>query len=253
MTTQRPTLPEKKWAELPDLESLRHAPIQEGRFSVAIDEGKFEACYWPKPGSGRLYVLLSGARDLKSRAWPNFDRWSWAPVFPGSVLCVADPTLALDTDRLRIGWYVGTRERDWLQGLADLVGAVADKAGVATRQVVCYGSSAGGFGALALACRLGDATAVAINPQTDVLKYHVRPVRQFLRIAFPGQDGAKLSPRSAAGCRRWKRCWPPPARAACSCRTAATCTIIASISCRWRGARAWTRAATRTGRAGCGP
>lgn len=188
MSEQKPVFPETKWGEFDSLADLRRASLQEGRFSVTLDGGRFEACYWPKPGK-RLYVLLSGARDLKTKAWPNFDRWSWAPLFPGSVLCIADPTLALDTTRLRIGWYAGTATQDWTQSLADLVRQVSHTIGAFSSQVICYGSSAGGFGALALAARLGDATAVAINPQTDVLKYHVRPVRQFLKLAFPDQDG----------------------------------------------------------------
>lgn len=188
MSEQKPVFPETKWGEFDSLADLRRATLQEGRFSVTLDGGRFEACYWPKPGK-RLYVLLSGARDLKTKAWPNFDRWSWAPLFPGSVLCIADPTLALDTTRLRIGWYAGTATQDWTQSLADLVRQVSHTIGALSSQVICYGSSAGGFGALALAARLGDATAVAINPQTDVLKYHVRPVRQFLKLAFPDQDG----------------------------------------------------------------
>lgn len=181
------------WGRFDNLEALAAAPLQEGRFSAWLDGGRFECFLKLQPGD-RLWVLLSGARDPAARSLPKFDRWTWAPRYPGPVLCISDPTLYLGDETLRIGWYVGTDTQDWQAALAALVRTVAAQLGLATREVIAYGSSAGGFGALMLASHLGDATAIAINPQTEVLRYSKRLVRPFLEASFGGRSGDALRP-----------------------------------------------------------
>lgn len=180
------------WGRFENLEALSGSRLHDGRFSVAIRGGRFEAWLQRQPGD-RLWVLLSAARDPRQSALPTFNRWSWASRFQGSVLCVSDPTLYLDPERMRIGWYVGTASEDWQGGLADLVRTVASLLSLPTHRVICYGSSAGGFASLMLAARLGDATAVAINPQTEVLNYARPAVDRLLALAFDGRRDDELS------------------------------------------------------------
>jgi hypothetical protein len=168
-----------------------HAP-PDGRFSVNLEGGRFE-CLLMRKNEPLLFVLLSGAHDPARKALPKFDRWSWSERFPGSVLCISDPTLYLDPE-MHIGWYVGTAEQDWLRSMASLVRCIAQSLDVPTPSIICYGSSAGGFGALTLAAELGTATAVAINPQTDVTRYSARFVRKLLQVAFNGKRVAGLVP-----------------------------------------------------------
>jgi hypothetical protein len=184
---------ESKWGEFFSLEQLTRHGLQDGRFSILIDEGLFE-CLLVKKDEPRLFVLLSGARDPEKQSLPKFDRWSWARLFPGSVLCISDPTLYLDPNRLRIGWYVGTENHNWLKSMAALVAHVAKDLGTLQQHVVTYGSSAGGFAALMLAAELRHATAVAINPQTDICKYSERFVNKFLELAFSNRSRSELTP-----------------------------------------------------------
>jgi hypothetical protein len=184
---------DSQWGEFAGLAALESAALHDGRFSVVEDEGRFD-CYIVQKAVPRLFVLLSGARDPARNPLPKFDRWSWSGMYPGSVLCVSDPTLYLDPADLRIGWYVGTERHDWLKALARIVMSVATRLGVASSQIICYGSSAGGFGAMMLAAELGDATAVAINPQIDIADYLERLVQPFLDLAFGGRRHDMLDP-----------------------------------------------------------
>ncbi len=179
------------WGEFSDLDALRNAELHDGTFTVSIDEGQFD-CLLLRKRPPRLFVLLSGAHDVERYPLPQFDRWSWSERYPGSVLCISDPTLYLAPKKLRIGWYVGNREHDWMEAMASLVKMLAGRLGISINDVICYGSSAGGFASLMLATRLGCATAVAINPQTDIFQYSKRFVDEFLGVAFEGARNDSL-------------------------------------------------------------
>lgn len=189
MTFLKETLAQK-WGEFSDLNEFANSSLQDGRFSVTVDTGRFE-CLFGTGAEPRLFVLLAGARNPESHPLPKFDRWRWRELFPGSVLYIGDPTLYVD-ENLHIGWYVGTSEHDWTRAMAALVQEVTKHLGIPSNQVICYGSSAGGFGALMLAAELGDATAVAVNPQTEIAKYSPRFVKHFLTVAFGELSLAQL-------------------------------------------------------------
>ncbi|WP_156925256.1 hypothetical protein [Nitratidesulfovibrio termitidis] len=131
----------------------------------------FPALYFPGQSSA-LFVMLPGALDRKAITLPYFNRWMWAHrgLFPGSVLCVADPTLERNS-ALRLGWFLGSETHDATEELACLIANFAECKGVARDEIVFWGSSAGGFAALALAASVDGSLAVAINAQTDCLAY----------------------------------------------------------------------------------
>lgn len=172
--------------------AMEDATLQDGRFSVRLDGGRFECYLHQRPGRF-LFVLLSGARDPEKHPLPKFERWSWTEQFPGSILCICDPALYLNGGTLRIGWYAGTDKHNWPLRMSGLVSLVARKLGKDSSEVISYGSSAGGFASLMLAARLGNATAIAINPQTDVLRYSKRFVGDFLQACFSGREQTDLS------------------------------------------------------------
>lgn len=182
-----------KLADYPGLDAMMRADLADGRFSVQAGGSRFECLFIRKPAD-RLFVVLHGARDPRAHAIPIFRRWSWHEMFPGSVLYVSDPTLELDPEHMQLGWYLGRRENDPLDGLTQLVAGLAERLGLATRQVIAYGSSGGGFAALMLAARLGDATAVSINGQSNILKYHRKFVNRALELVFDCKNPAGLAP-----------------------------------------------------------
>jgi Heparinase II/III-like protein/Heparinase II/III N-terminus len=137
---------------------------------------------------GPLFVLLRGAEARHDNVQlPRFSRFSWRDQFPGTVVCIADPTLYLDSE-LKLGWYFGLPGHDVVNNLCRIVEVICGRLGLAVENAVFYGSSGGGFAALQCAARMGrGATAVAINPQTNVLDYYVeRSVDAFLAVCTGG-------------------------------------------------------------------
>lgn len=164
------------------------------RLDVSVGSFDYACLVTPRKGK-RLFVILGGAAPDRAIApIPRFNRFSWAAEFPGTLMCVADPTLTLDP-QIQLGWYVGRDDNDAMPGLAAVVRSVAQSLGVAPDQVCCYGSSGGGFAALQLAARLGQgATAIAINAQTDAMRFGLEAsVDKFLSVCMPGLSRAQAS------------------------------------------------------------
>lgn len=153
---------------------------------------EFPALYFPSAQHQCLFVMLSAAIDRSKHSLPVFNRWTWAHKFSGHVLCVADPTLELNAD-IRLGWYLGTQEHDATEELCRLIVHIADALGIPSRSIVFWGSSGGGFAALALASRIEEATAVAINAQTDVFAYeNTRCIEAVRKSCFGGLSAEQI-------------------------------------------------------------
>lgn len=117
--------------------------------------------------------------------------------FPGHVLCVADPTLELQNDT-QLGWYIGIDEHDASEELSKLIQHFAVALGIPEEKIIIWGSSGGGFSALALASRIEKATAVAINPQTEIFAYEiVRTIGIMRRNCFGAERKSKFMNSSA--------------------------------------------------------
>ena len=177
-----------------DPDRVQRLDVNDGALTYCILKGKARG--------KRLFVVLVGAIDRDRVEIPRFSRFSWRDEFSGTFMCIADPTLALASD-LRLGWYFGTRGQDAVEGICRIVEVLCHSLGVAVEDVYFYGSSGGGFAALRAAALLGrGATAIAINPQVDVLDYpSTRFVDAFLtrvlggvsKTRARGQYGARLS------------------------------------------------------------
>lgn len=154
---------------------------------------KFPALYFSS-GHQRLFVMTSAAVDRNKITLPNFNRWTWAGAgkFPGHVLCIADPTLELHDD-MRLGWYFGTDKHDATDELCSFIRRFAEILGIPEEKIVFWGSSGGGFAALALASRIEGSTAVAINAQTDALSYQfARDVGMVRDLCFDGRSAVGI-------------------------------------------------------------
>ena len=102
----------------------------------------------------RLFILMPSAINRRTTTLPAFSRWTWAgaDVFPGNVLCVSDPTIELH-QQLQIGWMLGTKSNPVLDDLVIFIEEFAETHGIPSEHIIFYGSSAGGFSALAAAAR----------------------------------------------------------------------------------------------------
>ena len=158
--------------------------VEPSRFTYRTSEFNYECLLRPKVGAKRLFIIFHGAKVQEKRPPPYFDRWSWAPEFPGSVLFVSDPSLQVDK-QLCLSWYIGN-EREWpIAVIAKIASGICEASGIAEGNVIGYGASGGGFAGLALASHMKTGGAIAINSQTNVFQYHARHVREMLKYCFP--------------------------------------------------------------------
>lgn len=174
------------------LDSINAALDGSGPTRLDVSAGSYTyQCFASPPKGNSLFVMLGGlVPERHLITLPRFNRFTWADDFPGTQLCIADPTLTLN-DEIQLAWYFGSDREDAMSGLVDVVLAVAAALGVRRDRIFAYGSSGGGFAALQLVARLGQgATAIAINAQTDVLRYSsTASVNKFLSVCTGGLRG----------------------------------------------------------------
>lgn len=144
-------------------------------YSLNCGRWTFPALYYPSEKKN-LFVLMPSAVNRSKSSIPAFNRWKWAVegIFPGSVLCISDPTLELH-DELELGWLLGTKENCATTALSQFVTKIAEANEIPVENIVTYGSSAGGFSALSLSACIDGSVAVAINAQVDAIAYKVTP------------------------------------------------------------------------------
>lgn len=144
--------------------------LPEGRFSTMFRGVKIES-FLKKCDSDCLIVTFDGARTLSGgkiiREIPYFPRWSWYPFIDGNYLCIEDP-MYYKYDRLKLGWFYGTKDEDYAEYISEFILIVANKLGVTQSNIILYGSSGGGTVAIRIGAILQDAKVVAINPQLSI-------------------------------------------------------------------------------------
>lgn len=116
-------------------------------------------CFMPAAQTG------NGTRRTKL-----FSRWNWQTIMPNQhVLALSDPALGLD-DEIRGAWYLHPTS-DLMPEMADMVSKQVELLGLTNKQVLFYGSSLGGFGALGMASLLPGSSAIAEIPQIDIAQW----------------------------------------------------------------------------------
>ncbi|MGA6128334.1 MULTISPECIES: hypothetical protein [unclassified Microbacterium] len=152
-------------------------------------------CYGTPSRTPRLHVFLSaGGGKLKDGVNPTFPRSSWHPWVDGVSVNIDDPTFAAYPGRLQTGWYLGTKERDAIEPLIDIVARIQLSYGIADHDVIFVGSSAGGTAALKLAAALPGSTAIAENP--PIYPHLQSSIKYFRRVGFE-LDSAEMKQRNA--------------------------------------------------------
>lgn len=150
----------------PDGARRIHESVEHG---LAID-----AYLVPRRGATHLVCLLPSAQPAAAVVKnPVFHRWSWADRIPEAhVLVLSDPALYA-APSLTAHWFLSPNV-DVIAALAVFVRRIASELRLSTGDVVTYGSSMGGFGAIMLATELEGSCAVAEVPQLDLREYPVK-------------------------------------------------------------------------------
>lgn len=144
----------------PKLETRTRQLTSDFELHYAITERK-------KPAS--LLVFMPSALDAlrPDRGRPHFARWSWANHFPKTtVISIADPALAASPS-LDAAWYIH-HEYDFVALIAEFISEYAQSNSIPFEKILFYGTSLGGFGALACASLIPGSRASAEVPQIDV-------------------------------------------------------------------------------------
>jgi acyl carrier protein len=160
--------------------------VDRGRLDVSC-KGVTFPIYFRRASHPRLFVLLGGAVDRQTLSLPVFARRAWWPLMPGSILCISDPTLDL-SEEMQIGWYVGTKEKNYTKMMARIISRVAEQLGLAPSDIVFYASSGGGFASLMCARYIPGANCIVVNPQTNLRKYYDKHKNRLAAVFEPGAD-----------------------------------------------------------------
>lgn len=133
--------------------------------------GRMSFLTYFRPGSPRLYVNSSGARQPKSDLRkPYYNRWSWAAGSQYSHVYLNDPSPVTH------GWYLGDGKASLLQQYGKLVRVLRNRTDPFT-QLILAGSSMGGYASLHMSTLIPGTVVYVSNPQIVLSNYHSKNVQ----------------------------------------------------------------------------
>ncbi|MDE7363236.1 MAG: hypothetical protein K2N38_15040 [Oscillospiraceae bacterium] len=147
-----------------DIENIMELP--DGKIRIDINGARFE-CFFHSGSTKKMYVVFNGARLMKDGQMnpiPRFSRWSYHAFSEYTWLSIDDPTY-FDNDNVICGWYYGTRDKNYREYAAYLVGKICDFLNIEKDNVYFFGGSAGGTAAIHIAVLFGHGVALSINGQ----------------------------------------------------------------------------------------
>jgi hypothetical protein len=157
---------------------------------VERDGVSFDFLIRLKENSEKLFVLASGAYDSNKFSPPVFQRHSWMDKIEESVIFFNDPTLYLG--KINLGWGFGNEKRHFLEEVSEVLTKIFISCKIPNKNVLFYGSSAGGFMSILLAGFMKESKALVNNPQTIVNNYFASHVNRLFSVALPGYTAADI-------------------------------------------------------------
>ena len=125
--------------------------------------------------SDKLVVHINGAIDYSIKRPPLYQRSTWAKSIDANCIFIDDRSLHNVTDdSFNTAWLIGTENRHYVLDYFEIVVIIQNLLSVKDRNVYYWGSSAGGTSAISLATIHKGSTAVANNPQTNILTDYPR-------------------------------------------------------------------------------
>lgn len=161
---------------------MRSSKLIPGAISIAHKGLPVDMSLKAEPGTP-LLVVLHGAAATDVRL-PFLSGQSVSKQLKCSKLSISDPTLYL-SESLNLSWYAGNAHQPkLLSDIAEIISKTAQL--LDAPRIILLGGSGGGFAAINLAARLQHSTAIAMNPQTDILRYHPSHVANYVKQAWDG-------------------------------------------------------------------
>ena len=149
------------------------------------------------PGATRMLVTLHGAADPVRRKRGVFNGFN--PDLADCIqVAVSDPSLQVPGD-FSIAWYAGHQGFDTPALLRRAFAEMAKAWRI--ERTIFFGTSGGGFAALAQAHAMPGSIAVVGNPQTRIARYHAPLVSAYRQACWPDlADNAALEDVTMADC-----------------------------------------------------
>lgn len=145
-----------------------------------------------QPQSLLVFMPAALDKDRPDRSRPTFSRWSWANHFSDStVISIADPALAISPE-LDAAWFLHD-ELDLIALISQFISEYARAHSIPEGNILFYGTSLGGFAALACASLIPGSTASAEVPQIDVENWLLNKPEQLAAIEQHLLRGESLS------------------------------------------------------------
>lgn len=143
--------------------------------------------------SDKLIVLFNGAvnRDNGKNPREIFQRRTWSSDLNANVLYLADPTLSPD-NRIQIGWGQGLGQNNPLTTMVKCTEYVREYLGLDNKDILFYGSSAGGFQATYVHAFFPGSTFLVNNAQFDWTKYYKSFVDEIAKFSHGGRTIPEL-------------------------------------------------------------
>lgn len=152
------------------LNSFEELPeeINKTIFSFYKDNLLYDFVLAKKP-INKLFVFFSGKINREKPINPPvFQRWLWAEEFPGSCLYIADPACYLSKG-CQGSFYVGTEKSNVMDGVEVIIREISKRLQVEEKNIITYGSSAGGYASIMNLRKFPLATSIVINIQTSLI------------------------------------------------------------------------------------
>lgn len=167
------------------LAELEATAVPAGISSIAYGSGTLDLLFVRRP-SQNLVVIFHAAADPATVSLPIFVGQGITQNLDASVLFVSDPALDF---HIPIGWYAGDENRNLQADLERAIRHIASTVGA--ENIIFEGSSAGGFAALVYSHAFPGSLAMAVNPQTDIYRYHQGKVDEYLSACWSGGKPAE--------------------------------------------------------------
>ncbi len=136
--------------------------------------------------SDTTIVSLHGAIDSQAPL-PMLVGFGVTRGLPASRIFISDPSLYI-SEKLGLSWYAGSMVQvDLQRQLVSIIERIV--ASTNSKNLIFFGSSGGGFAALALSRQFSGSLALAMNPQTSLAEYYPTAVDRYLSNAWSVDDG----------------------------------------------------------------
>lgn len=123
----------------------------------------------------------------------QFQRYSWAPDYTENYHCIflSDPTIN-EENSISIGWFQGRCNKDLHKDLYSFILSTCAELNFNEKDIIFFGSSAGGFVSLKLSEIFHKANVVVINPQIYLHKFYLTHYSKILDYSFHNASEVEL-------------------------------------------------------------